>query len=114
MNRTKSFCLHPTTHAVSMPQDSRHYKRLECAHCGAFLRFLPWPEHLQTRYENLRRIKWILRNAKLTPEDDWFIDDVFDARGRLSPSQQARVNELCARCAAPIPASIDAAKGGAH
>ena len=101
MQTTQSLCLHPTTRAVAMPRESRHFRRLECAHCGAFLRFLPWPEHLRQRMDNLRRLRLLYKSGlthQLSIEDEMFIDEaVLDTGGCPSPAQQARFDEICVR-----------------
>ena len=105
MNTTQSFCLHAETRAVAMPPGSRHWRALECAHCCAHLRFLPWPEHLQQRKENLRKYGWILKSGvtrHMSIEEEMFLDEaVMDTAGRLSPAQQARFDEICAKYDVP-------------
>src|SRR5262249_40595330 len=115
MDRTKSFCLHAETRAVDMPQGSRHWKALECAHCGAHLRFLPWPEHLQQRKVNLRKLEWLLRHVPEEAtelEEAAFFIEVADAAGRLSPSQQAAFDEICAKYGADQNGAAAQEEGG--
>src|SRR5262249_7368678 len=118
MDRTKSFCLHAETRAVSMPRGGRHWKALECAHCGAFLRFLPWPENLQQRKSNLGRLLWIYKSgisSRMPIKEEMWIDEaVLATAGRLSPTQQARFDEICAKYGADSNGAELELKGGAQ
>jgi hypothetical protein len=108
MHTQKTVCLHQNTKAVEMPQGSRHWKALECARCGAHLRFLPWPEHAQQRKVNLRKLVWLFRNAtnaQFTLEEDMFLDEVMESAGRLSPKHHEKFDTLCAKHGVPSNAS---------
>lgn len=96
---TKLVCLHTATRAVTMPPGSRHWKALECAICGAHLRFLPWPENLQQRKANLQKLVGLYRSGVSLPieEEMWLDEAVLATAGRLSLAQQARFDELCAK-----------------
>src|SRR5262245_28674618 len=100
MHRTKSLCLHPTSHAVSLPRESRHYKRLECALCGAFLKFLPKPENYERRIANIGKLTRLLGHVpgeqySLTKLESQFLDSLMILGGKFSTAQQRAFDGLC-------------------
>jgi hypothetical protein len=91
-----SQCAHNQTTTELLPQGSKHYAKLRCATCGAFLRFLPKPENAA---------KWKLNGYKLaklqmapglnTWERD-FVQSLAKHDGnKLTPKQQAVFDRLC-------------------
>jgi hypothetical protein len=99
-----------------MPQGSQHWKALQCAVCGAHLRFLPWPDNLNQRKTNLRKLVWLYKSdCHLPIEQQMWVDEAVLARaGRLSLPQQARFDKICAKYGADSNGAGFKLKGGAQ
>ena len=99
MHTTKSLCLHSTTHAVSMPRESRHYQRVECDLCGAFLKFLPKPENYERRIANIGKLTRLPgyvpgESYNFTPPERQFLDNLIILGGKFWPAQQRAFDGL--------------------
>jgi hypothetical protein len=109
---TRNMCLHDVeTRAVAMPSGSRHWKALECARCGAHLRFLPWPENQQQRIVNLGKLEWLWRNVPESETENALLRRLVDQGGRLSVTNQARFDAICAKYGVPPVANVADEKG---
>jgi hypothetical protein len=90
-------CAHSTTKAVGMPEGSRHYARLECAECGAFLRFLPKPENIAIWKRNEVKLAQLQEHPGLDAWSREFVNSLAQkGNGKLTPKQQVAFNDLCA------------------
>ena len=78
-------CTHEKTRINVLPQGSKHYAKEECADCGRYIRFVPFPETLAKREENKRRLK-ILQGM---PQDEWTKGFLATFPEKPSPKQQA-------------------------
>jgi hypothetical protein len=83
-----------------MPRESRHYKRLECANCGAFLKFLPKPENYERRIANIGKLTRLLgcvpgESYNFTPPERQFLDSLIILGGKFSAAQQRAFDDLC-------------------
>jgi len=88
-------CAHDVTRTVSLSAESRHYARLECAACGAFLKFLPRPENIERRKLNAFRLAKIQMCAGLSSWERQFVQSLAKQGSKLSPKQQAVFDRLC-------------------
>jgi hypothetical protein len=96
MHTTTETCLHEATRAVDMPPGSRHYKRLECANCGLFLRFIAKPETIERVRLNGYKLAQLTMCDRLNQFERSFIDSLAKAgQTRLSPKQQAVFDRIC-------------------
>jgi hypothetical protein len=82
-------CAHNATRSVMLPPQSRHYARLECAECGAFLKFLPRPENAERRQFNRFRLAKLQMCPGLNSWERQFIQSLAKQGNKLSPRQQA-------------------------
>jgi hypothetical protein len=90
-------CSHSTTRSERMPDGSRHYARLMCAMCGAFLRFLPKPENVAIRKRNGFKLAKLQMLRDLKPWEREFINGLArKGNGRYTPKEQSAFNDLCA------------------
>jgi hypothetical protein len=89
-------CAHNATRIVMLPATSRHYARLECAECAAFLKFLPRPENVERRKLNGFRLAKLQMCAGLNSWEREFIQSLAKQGNNLSPKQQAVFDRLCA------------------
>jgi hypothetical protein len=89
-------CPHDATKTVILPGGSRHYARLECAKCGAFLKFLPRPENLEKRKLNGFRLAKLQMCAGLDSWEQQFVDSLAKQGPKFSPKQQQVFDRLCA------------------
>jgi len=78
-----------------MPQESRHYAKLNCADCGAFLKFLPRPENVERRKLNGFRLAKLQMCPGLNAWEREFIQSVANHGNKLTPKQQAVFDRLC-------------------
>jgi hypothetical protein len=79
-----------------MPHGSRHYAKLKCADCGAFLKFLPRPENVERRKLNGFRLAKLQMHAGLNPWERQFIQSIAkEGNNKLTPKQQAVFDRLC-------------------
>lgn len=69
-------CTHNATKTVVLPAESRHYARLECADCGAFLKFLPRPENVERRKLNGYRLAKLQMHAHLNSWERDFVESL--------------------------------------
>jgi hypothetical protein len=88
-------CAHAATRNVILPAESRHYARLECAECGAFLKFLPKPENLERRQFNGFRLAKLQMCPSLNASERQFIQSLAKQGNKLSPKQQAVFDRIC-------------------
>jgi|SRR4029453_10211059 hypothetical protein len=88
-------CAHDATKTVLLVE-SRHYARLECANCGAFLKFLPRPENVERKKLNGFRLAKLQMCAGLNSWERDFVDSLVKQGNKLSPKQQAVFDRLCA------------------
>jgi hypothetical protein len=83
-------CTHNSTKRVDTPPGSRHYKKLECANCGAFLRFLPKPETIERVRLNGYKLAQLTMCGQLDSFERQFVDSLAKAGNpKLTPRQQA-------------------------
>jgi hypothetical protein len=93
---TGALCAHSSTTTELMPHGSRHYAKLKCADCGAFLKFLPRPENVERRKLNGFRLAKLQMHAGLNPWERQFIQSIAkDGNNKLTPKQQAVFDRLC-------------------
>ena len=79
-----------------MPQESRHYAKLNCADCGAFLKFLPRPENVERRKLNGFRLAKLQMCPGLNAWERQFIDSLAkQGNNKLTPKQQAVLDRMC-------------------
>jgi hypothetical protein len=89
-------CAHTATTTELMPPESRHYAKIKCADCGAFLKFLPRPENIERRKLNGFRLAKLQMCAGLNSWEREFIDSLAKQGGnKLTPKQQAVFDRLC-------------------
>ena len=91
----RAYCAHNATKTVPMPGGSRHYARLECAKCGAFLKFLPRPQNIERRQLNGFRLAKLQMHTGLNSWERQFIDSLAKHGNKLSPKQQTVFDRLC-------------------
>jgi hypothetical protein len=90
-------CAHSTTKTVTLPAESRHYARLECARCGAFLRFLPKPENITLRKLNGFKLAKLQMHRDLNAWEREFVNSLAGkGDGKFTPRQQSVFDDLCA------------------
>jgi hypothetical protein len=89
-------CTHSSTVTEQMPTDSRHYAKLKCATCGAFLKFQPRPENIERRKLNGFRLAKLQMCNGLNSWERGFVDSLAKlGSNKLSPKQQAAFDRLC-------------------
>jgi len=89
-------CAHTVTTTELMPQESRHYAKLNCADCGAFLKFLPRPENVERRKLNGFRLAKLQMCPGLNAWERQFIDSLAkQGNNKLTPKQQAVLDRMC-------------------
>ena len=90
------YCTHTSTTTELLPQTSRHYAKLKCVACGAFLKFLPRPENVERRKLNGFRLAKLQMHAGLNPWEREFIQSIAEqGNNKLTPKQQAAFDRLC-------------------
>jgi hypothetical protein len=89
------YCTHNTTKAVILPAESRHYARLECADCGAFLKFLPRPENVERRELNGFKLAKLQMHPALDSWERDFVASLVRQGNKFTPKQQAVFDRLC-------------------
>jgi hypothetical protein len=97
-------CAHNATRTVMLPAKSRHHSRLECATCGAFLKFLPRPENVERRQLNRYRLAKLQMYPGLNSWERQFVDSLAKQGDKWSPKQQGVFDRL----------SLTYLKGGAQ
>jgi len=90
-----AYCTHNATKTVVLPAKSRHYARLECADCGAFLKFLPHPENVELRKLNGYRLAKLQMHAHLNSWERDFVESLAREGNKFTPKQQAVFDRLC-------------------
>jgi hypothetical protein len=90
-----AYCQHNITRTVQMPPTSGHFAKLECAICGAFLKFLPRPENVERRKLLGEQIARLAVNPGLTEWERQFVSSLARRNGKLSPRQEEVFNRLC-------------------
>jgi len=89
-------CPHTSTGTELLPQESRHYAKLKCADCGAFLKFLPRPENIERRKLNGFRLARLQMCDRLNSWEREFIESLAkQGSTKLTPKQQAVFDRLC-------------------
>ena len=89
-------CAHSSTISELMPPESRHYAKLKCGNCGAFLKFLPRPENEQRRIINGYRLAKLQMCAGLNLWERQFIQSLAkQGNNKLTPKQQAVFDRIC-------------------
>jgi hypothetical protein len=89
-------CAHSSTTTELMPPESRHYAKLKCADCSAFLKFLPRPENVERQKLNGFRLAKLQLCDGLTPWEREFVQSlVKQCNNKLTPKQQAVFDRLC-------------------
>ena len=91
----RAYCAHNATKTVVMSAGSRHYARLACATCGAFLKFLPRPENVERRKLNGFRLAKLQMHPGLNTWERQFIDSLAEQGNKLSPKQQDVFDRIC-------------------
>ena len=93
---TGALCAHSSTVSELMPPESRHYGKLKCGDCGAFLKFLPRPENQQRRIINGYRLAKLQMCYGLNSFEREFVDSLAKiGNNKFSPKQQAVFDRLC-------------------
>ena len=89
-------CAHTSTTTELMSQESRHYAKLKCGNCGAFLKFLPRPENQQRRIINGYRLAKLQMCDGLNSWEREFIESLSKhGDNKLTPKQQAVFDRIC-------------------
>jgi hypothetical protein len=88
-------CAHTSTITELMPQESRHYAKLKCADCGAFLKFSPRPENVERRKLNGFRLAKLQMCDGLNSWEREFIESLARGSNKLTPKQQAVFDRIC-------------------
>jgi hypothetical protein len=89
-------CAHASTTTELLPKESRHYAKLKCATCGAFLKFLPRPENVERRKLNGFRLLKLQMCGRLNSWEQEFVEGLIkQANNKLTPKQQAVFDRLC-------------------
>jgi len=89
-------CQHDTKVLVKLAPDSPHYAQEICEVCGAFVRWIPRPENLETQRLRAERIAKLSKCDGLTDWERGFVASVSKFR-KLSPKQAAVIDRLFAR-----------------
>jgi len=89
-----AYCIH-NAKTLILPAESRHYARLECADCGAFLKFLPRPENVERRKFNGFRLAKLQMQPGLNSWERDFVASVARQGNKFAPKQQAVFDRLC-------------------
>ena len=90
-----TYCTHQATRTVVMPAGSRHHARLECADCGAFLKFLARPENVERRKLNGFRLAKLQMHPGLNSWERDFVATLAGQGNKFTPKQQAVFDRLC-------------------
>jgi hypothetical protein len=80
-------CDHARTKETLLPEDNKHYSKINCASCGAFLGFSKNPKTTDRFNERKKTIDNILNNNSLNDWDTKFLNSIRDKR-TLSPKQE--------------------------
>jgi hypothetical protein len=89
-------CTHSSTISELLPPESRHYAKLKCGDCGAFLKFLPKPENEQRRIINGYRLAKLQMAPGLNQWEREFVQSLAkQGSNKLTPKQQAVFDRLC-------------------
>ena len=91
-----AYCTHNATKGVILPAESRHYARLECADCRAFLKFLPRPENVERRRLNSYKLAKLQMHPGLNSWERDFVASLARQGNKFTPRQQAVFDRLCA------------------
>jgi hypothetical protein len=91
----KTYCTHNATRTVVMPAESTHHARLECATCGAFLKFLARPENLERRKLNGFKLAKLQMHPGLNPWERQFAASLARRGNKFTPKQQAVFDRIC-------------------
>src|SRR5438477_12753005 len=95
------YCTHSATRSVRMPATSRHHARVECADCGAFLKFLARPENIERRKLVGVQLAKLIEHSGLSPWEWQFIGSLAKQGTKLSPKQQEVFDRICAKYLSP-------------
>jgi hypothetical protein len=89
-------CAHTSTKTELLPPESRHFAKLKCADCGAFLKFLPRPENVERRKLNGFKLAKLQMCDGLSSWEREFIESLAkQGSNKLTPKQQAVFDRLC-------------------
>jgi hypothetical protein len=89
-------CAHTSTISELLPPESRHYAKLKCGDCGAFLKFLPKPENQQRRMINGYRLAKLQMAPGLNQWEREFVQSLANqGSNKLTPKQQAVFDRIC-------------------
>jgi hypothetical protein len=88
-------CAHLSTVTEPLPEGSRHFAKLKCASCGAFLRFLPKPENVERWQANAFKLAKLQMRDGLTDWERSFVESLARQGTRFSPRQQEVFDRLC-------------------
>jgi hypothetical protein len=90
------YCPHTATATEFLPAESRHFAKLRCADCGAFLKFLPRPENVERRKLNGYRLARLQMMPGLNAWERGFVDSLAkQGSTKFTPKQQAVFDRLC-------------------
>jgi hypothetical protein len=88
-------CEHTSTTTEFLSQQSRHYAKLKCSLCGAFLKFLPRPENVERRKLNSFRLLKLQMCGRLNSWEQEFVESLIkQANNKLTPKQQSVFDRL--------------------
>jgi hypothetical protein len=90
-----AYCPHNITQTVELPTGSVHFARMECATCGAFIKYVPRPENVERRKLLGEQIARLAMNLGLTAWERQFVSSLARRNGKLSPKQEEVFNRLC-------------------
>ena len=89
-------CAHSLTVTERLSEGSRHHAKLKCAHCGAFLRFLPKPANAERWRFNAFKLAKLQMCDGLTVWERSFVESLTRQGAKFSPRQQEVFDKLCA------------------
>ena len=89
-------CGHTLTVTERLPESSRHYAKLKCANCGAFLKFQPRPENIERWKVNGYKLAKLQMRAGLNEWERAFVDSLAKQGPKFTPRQQECFDRICA------------------
>jgi hypothetical protein len=90
-----AYCPHNITQTVELPTGSVHFARMECATCGAFIKYVPRPENVERRKLIGEQIARLAVHPGLSEWQKQFIASIARRGNKLSPRQSEIFNRLC-------------------
>jgi hypothetical protein len=88
-------CPHDTTELEFLPTGGKHYAKLRCADCHAFLKFVPDPKNIERRRLNGYRLAKLQMCNGLDSWERAFVDSLAKWGTKFSPRQQAVFDRIC-------------------